>query len=551
MRLLVAVLVASLAVFAAILAASSASVQIADMAVTNARIYTVNPKQPNASAMAVRQGKIIAVSNDVKHFIGKSTRVIDAQGATVVPGLVDSHGHMRGLGEALETIDLRGVTSENEIADKVRAAAKTAKPGEWIFGWAWDQNLWETKKFPTAESISAAAPGNPVALSRVDGHALWVNARAMEMADVTAATADPSGGRILRGPANRPTGVFLDNAQALIRSKIPADSPEVIERRIRRAMKECARLGLTAVDDAGIEAGDVAAYHKFARAGEMPIRIYAMIRGPGAYTDEWLARTPELGAYLTIRSIKMLADGALGSRGAALLEPYSDDPGNRGLNRLDRTTIRTVVEKALAHGFQVNIHAIGDAANHDVLEVYAAALKGPNDKRFRVEHAQIIAPADFTLFAKNSIIASMQPTHATSDMPWAAERLGPERVKGAYAWQTLMKLGVHVPAGSDFPVETPNPLWGFYAAVTRQDKEGRPEGGWFPGQRMTREEALRAFTIEGAYAAFAENARGSFEPGKAADFVMLSADIMTIPAPQILTTRVTKTMVGGRIVFSE
>lgn len=535
----------------ALLFAGVAFAQTADLAVTHANIYTVDPRHPHASAMAVRQGKIVAVSDNVSPFIGPSTKVIDAQGATVLPGLIDSHGHMRGLGESLETLDLRGIASEREIADRVRAAAKDLQPGQWILGRAWDQNLWTPKQFPTADSLSAAAPANPVALSRVDGHAIWANARAIAAADVTSATADPSGGKIMRDASGRPAGVFLDNAQGLIQKHIPADSPETIERRLRRAMEECARLGLTAVGDAGVTAGDIDVYHKLAGLGQMPIRIYAMIGGPGSYADTWLKRNPELGNYLTVRSIKLYADGALGSRGAALLEPYSDDPGNRGLIRTDRATIQAVAEKAVASGFQVNTHAIGDGANHMVLEAYAAALKGVNDRRFRVEHAQVIAPADFVMFAKYSILASMQPTHATSDMPWAADRLGPERVKGAYAWQTLLHLGVHVPAGSDFPVESPNPLWGFHAAVTRQDKDGHPDGGWFPDQRLTREEALRAFTIEGAYAAFSEKTRGSLEPGKLADFIMLSADIMTIPVSQIRAVHVTKTVVGGRIVFSE
>jgi predicted amidohydrolase YtcJ len=534
-----------------LLLTSLAFAQTADLAVINARIYTVNPRQPNALALAVRQGKILTVSDDVTQFIGPSTKIIDAHDAAVLPGLIDSHGHMRGLGTVLETLDLRGITSEGEISDKVRVESKAVKPGEWILGSNWDQNLWTPKQFPGAAAISAAAPMNPVALTRVDGHAVWANAKAMEAAGITSATADPPGGRILRDSNGHPSGVFLDNAQDLIRKKIPADSPAQIERRIRRAMTECARQGLTAVDDAGVDAGDIDAYRKLAQLGQMPTRIYALILGPGPYMDTWLNRAPESGDYLTIRAIKLVSDGALGSRGAALLAPYSDDPGNRGLAILDRATIQAVAEKAVAHGFQVATHAIGDGANHTVLEAYAVALRGANDRRFRVEHAQVVAPGDFAAFAKYSILASMQPTHATSDMPWAADRLGPERVKGAYAWQTLTRLGVHVPFGSDFPVESPNPLRGFYAAITRQDKDGHPPGGWFPDQRMTREEALRAFTIEGAYAAFAENSRGSLEPGKFADFVILSTDIMTATPDQIYNARVTKTVVGGKIVFSE
>ena len=525
--------------------------QTADLAVIHARIYTVNSKQPTASAMAVRGGLIVAVSDDVSKLIGPTTTVIDAKGAAILPGLIDSHGHVEGLGSFLENLNFRGVTSEQEIADKVREAAKTAKPGEWILGRAWDQNLFSTKQFPTADSLSAAAPNNPVALTRVDGHATWVNRKAMEMADLNAATKDPDGGKVLRDAAGRPTGVLIDRAKALVERKIPVASPEQVERRILRALEECARLGITTVHDAGVSAAAINAYHDLAKSGRMPIRSYVMIGGTGPLLDSWLAKGPEIGDYLTIRSIKLVADGALGSRGAAMLEPYTDEPGNRGLLITKQDTIRDVAQKAVARGFQVNTHAIGDAANRAALDAYGEVLKGANDKRFRVEHAQIIAPADFEKFRKYSVLASMQATHATSDMPWAATRIGPERIKGAYAWQTLMKLGVHLPNGSDFPVESANPLWGFYASISRQDKAGQPAGGWFPAQAMTRDEALRSWTIEGAYAAFEENKKGSLEPGKMADFVMLSGDVMTMPVADIWKTQVTMTVVGGKIVHRQ
>jgi predicted amidohydrolase YtcJ len=528
----------------------SASGQVADLAVTNARIYTVNPRQPRASAMAVRAGKIVAVGDDVSRFFGPATNVIDAHGQTVIPGLIDSHGHVRGLGTALETLDLRGIISEKEIADRVREAAKNAKPGEWILGRAWDQNLWAVKEFPTARSISDAAPNNPVALTRVDGHAIWVNQKALDLADVNSTTKVPPGGRVIGG-------VLLDNAQSLVSARIPEPTQEQIERRILRALTECARLGMTTVHDAGVPQSDIDAYHSLAAKGLMPMRAYVMVAGRSDALEPWLARGPEIGETVTVRAIKLVSDGALGSRGAAMIEPYSDDPGNRGLPILDRAFIRSIAEKAVAHGFQLNTHAIGDAANRAALDAYGDVLKGPgvlkesNDKRFRIEHAQIVAPEDFEKFRKYSIIASMQPTHATSDMPWAADRVGPVRIKGGYAWQTLMKLGVHVPSGSDFPVENPNPIWGFYSAVTRQDHDGNPPGGWFPDQKMSREEALRSWTIEGAYAAFEEKTKGSLEPGKLADFVMLSDDIMTMPAAGIWRAHVKLTVVGGKIVYRE
>jgi len=543
--------------FPTLIFCSAAMAQTADLEVTNARIYTVDPRHPRASAIAVRQGSIEAVGDDVSRYIGPSTTVIDAKGATIIPGFIDSHGHVRDLGEMLEQIDLRGLTSEAAAVDKVRNAVRQLKPGEWIPGQSWDQNLWQSKQFPTADLLSRAAPDNPVSLSRVDGHAVWVNRRALALADINAATPDPPGGRILRDTSGQPTGVLIDNAQSLIARKIPPASPEQIEQLLLRAMQECARLGLTTVHDAGVPQGDIDGYRSLIRKGQLPVRVYAMLAysaGP-KLLDTWLARGPEIGDYLTVRSIKMVSDGALGSRGAAMIEPYSDDPGNGGLLILDRATIRGVAERAVAKGFQVNTHAIGDLANRTALDAYGDVLKGANDKRFRIEHAQIVAPDDFAKFKKYSVLASMQATHATSDMLWAGTRVGPERIRGGYAWQTMLRLGVHVPNGSDFPVESPNPLWGFYAAITRQKQDGtygaNQAGGWFPDQRMSRDEALRNWTIEGAYAAFEEKRKGSIEPGKMADFVMLSGDIMAIPPADILKTRVTMTVTGGKIVWRE
>jgi hypothetical protein len=527
--------------------------QPADLAIIHANIHTVNPAQPAAKAIAIRNGLILALADEstIRSHIGPHTQVIDGRGATILPGLIDSHGHMQALGESLENLELRGLKSEREIAAKVRAEAAKRKPGQWIRGEAWDQNLWPSKSFPTAAVLSQAAPNNPVALGRVDGHALWVNRRAMEIAHLDRATRDPAGGRILRDASGNPTGVLLDRAMALVEAKIPPPSPVDTERYLLRAANECARLGLTTVHDAGVPQQVIDAYRTLIRKHQLPIRIYAMIQNSPDLIDAWLARGPEIGDQLTVRSIKLIADGALGSRGAALLSPYSDDPTNRGLLILDRPFIRSIAERAIPRGFQVNTHAIGDRANHEALLAYADALRGPNDKRFRIEHAQVVAPADFALFHKYSIIASMQPTHATSDMPWAQARLGPERIRGAYAWQTFLHLGVHVPGGSDFPVESPDPIRGLYAAITRENETGFPPGGWFPDQRMTREEALRSFTIEGAYAAFEERKKGSLVPGKLADLIMLSGDPMTVPEQQIPKLRVTMTVVGGRIVYSE
>lgn len=526
--------------------AITACAQTADLAITNARIYTVNPKQPNASAIAVRDGQILAVSDDVSRYITASTKVIDARRATIIPGFIDSHGHVRLLGDMLGNIDLRGLSSQAEIFSRVKTATASHKRGEWIEGFAWDQNLWPGQQFPDAVGISRAAPENPVALERVDGHALWVNRKAMELADINTATPDPPGGKLLRDVKGAPTGVLLDQAQQLVKKKIPAASATQVEASLLRATGQLARDGITTVHDAGVQYEDIAAYRSLLRRGKLPVRIYAMILYPLP-----LPAKPEIGDFLTIRSTKLVSDGALGSRGAAMIEPYSDDPGNRGLLILDRAAIRAAAEAALAKGFQVNTHAIGDRANRDTLDAYAEVLKGPNDKRFRIEHAQVVAPEDFAKFKQYSIVASMQATHATSDMLWARDRIGPQRIQGAYAWQTFLHLGVHVPNGSDFPVEDANPLLGFYAAVTRQKPDGTPAAGWFPDQRMSREEALRSWTIEGAYAAFEETRKGSLEAGKLADFVMLSADIMTIPSSEITRTRVKMTVVNWKIVFAD
>jgi hypothetical protein len=524
--------------------------ETADLVIVNARVYTVNPRQPSATAIAIKAGKFLAVGDSVSDYVGAETRRIDVHGKAVIPGFIDSHGHMLGLGETLSSLDLHGVSSELEIQAMVANRARLRKPGEWITGFGWDQNLWKNKQFPIKDLLDSAAPDNPVVLTRVDGHAIWVNSEALTVTGVKDKVADPTGGRVMRDETGYPTGVFIDNAMDLV--KVPDETPAQREADLEAAAKLCARIGLTTVHDAGIPAATLEAYRTLIQKNRLPIRINAMISGSDP--DLWnrfLKAGPEIGDFLTVRSVKLYADGALGSRGAALLAPYSDDPKNSGLTITEQATIEKFARDAVKGGFQVCTHAIGDRANHEVLLAYAAALHGKNDKRFRVEHAQVVAPEDFARFRDNSIIASMQPTHATSDMPWAALRLGPVRIEGAYAWQTFLKLGVHLAFGSDFPVENPNPIWGFYAAVSRQDRQGNPDGGWFPNQRLTRAEALRSWTIEGAYAAFQETTKGSIEPGKFADFVVLSDDIMQIAPARIPTARVTMTVVNGKVVYQE
>jgi predicted amidohydrolase YtcJ len=528
-----------------------ASAQPADLIVRGARIYTVNPAQPTASALAVKDGRILAVGDNLQQHVGPATKVIDAQGATVIPGLIDSHVHLAGLGQGLEILDLREASSIEDVLKLVREAAAKAKPGEWIRGRGWDQTRWPGKEFPDRNYLSDAAPNHPVYLTRVDGHAAWVNGKALELAGVDEKTPHPQGGRIIRNPQGSNTGILIDRAQGLVSRKIPDATQQQLERRLKAAAKECARLGLTSVHDAGVGTSVIAAYKALERRGEFPIRSYIMIGGEGDLWKQYLARGPEIGERLTIRSIKLVADGALGSRGAALIENYADDSGNRGLTILQKEDVLRVSRDAAAKGFQVATHAIGDYANRLTLEAYGEALGGQNDKRFRVEHAQIVHPDDFPLFKKYSIIASIQATHATSDMRWAEDRIGPQRALGAYAWRTFLDTGVRIANGSDFPVEHPNPMLGFYASVTRQDGKGWPDKGWFPAQKLSREEALKSWTLDGAYAAFEENQKGSLAPGKLADFLVLSRNIMDVPAAEILSTKVWMTFVGGKLVHQD
>ncbi|MCU0227143.1 MAG: amidohydrolase [Bryobacterales bacterium] len=531
------------------LLAPVASTQVADLVLTGARIYTVNPGQPTASAMAIRGERILAVGDNLQEHIGPSTKVMDMAGATVIPGLIDSHVHLAGLGQALEILDLREAASIDDVTRKVRAAAASAKPGEWIRGRGWDQTRWPGKEFPDRNYLTEAAPNNPVYLSRVDGHAAWVNAKALELGGVDASTPHPQGGRIVRNPEGDITGILIDRAMGLVSRQIPEATPQQLERRLQLAAEECVRLGLTSVHDAGVGRSTIEAYKALAARGALPIRSYVMIGGEGDLWREYLGKGPEIHPYVTVRAIKLVADGALGSRGAALIEAYADDSGNRGLVILQKEDVARVAKQAAEKGFQVATHAIGDLANRLALQAYGEALGGANDKRFRMEHAQIVHPDDFPLFKQHSIIASIQATHATSDMRWAEDRIGPQRALGSYAWRTFLDTGVRIANGSDFPVEHPNPMLGFHAAITRQDGKGWPKAGWYPNQRLTRDEALKSWTLDGAYAAFEEREKGSLEPGKLADFLVLSRNIMEVEPREILSTTVRMTFVGGKLVY--
>ncbi|MDQ3674840.1 MAG: amidohydrolase [Gemmatimonadota bacterium] len=532
----------------------------ADLVITNGHIYTVDVTRPTASALAVRGDKIVFVGSDLeaRALTGPATRVLDLEGKTVIPGIIDAHAHLLGLGTSLRRVNLTGAASYAEVVSRVSAWAKTARPGEWIQGRGWDQTRWSANAFPTHEALSHALPDNPVVLGRVDGHAVLANAKAMELAGITAGTPDPAGGRIIRDASGAPSGVFVDNATALVEKAIPSSSRAEKRRAILAAIAECSRYGLTGIHDAGQDAATITVYEELARAGNFNLRNYVMLSDPGnresALRNAYLTRGPQNGLYggrLWIRAIKLYSDGALGSRGAALLAPYSDEPANSGLLVSQPSHIEMMAELGLRRGFQVNVHAIGDRGNRIALDAFESALRAvPRaDHRFRVEHAQVISLEDIPRFARLGVIPSMQATHQTSDMRWAEARVGSQRIRGAYAWRALLNSGVIVPNGTDFPVEEVNPLLTFHAAVTRQDAAGTPAGGWYPEQKMTRHEALQSMTIWAAYAGFQEPVMGSITPGKYADFVVLDRDIMRVPDSDLRATRVLSTWLGGKPVY--
>jgi predicted amidohydrolase YtcJ len=504
----------------------------------------------HAAAVFVTGGKIVAVDALASlRAAHPAARVVDYGDATILPGLTDAHGHLYGLGLSLDTIPLLGA-SVDEIAARVKERASRAAAGDWILGRGWDQNRWPGKQFPTAAALDAAVPDHPVWLRRVDGHAGWANSAAMRAAGVTAATKDPEGGRIIRDAGGNPTGVFVDAAEALIDGKVPPPSFELRKQRVLAAAQTIAKNGLTEMHDAGADGETIRAVRELIDEKRFPIRVYIMVGDDAALLDRWFkqGRLVDYGGRLTVRSVKLYADGALGSRGAALLEPYSDDPGNSGLLVSKTEHLLDITRRAKAAGFQVNTHAIGDRGVRNVVDAYEGAGVTPAE-RFRIEHFQVVAPPEFARVARDGIIASMQPTHATSDMPWAEARVGPERIKGAYAWRTVLNGGARLALGSDFPVEDVNPFFGIYSAVTRQDQSGNPPGGWTPGERLTLAEAVRGFTLDAAYAAFEEGSRGSIETGKLADFTVVRGDLYAAPPSGLFRTNVQATVVGGDEVY--
>ncbi len=543
---------------AAPLAAQAPPSQPADLLVTNARVHTSDAAHPEAQAFAVRGDRVVFVGStrEALALRGPSTRVLDLGGLTVINGITDAHAHLLGLGAALREVDLTGTTSYEEVVQRVAARAAQARPGEWIQGRGWNQMNWADTRFPTHDALSHAVPNNPVALTRVDGHAVLANARALDAARVTAATRDPEGGRVLRNPDGSPTGVFVDDAEDLIFRAVPEPSHDATRDEVLAAVAEVNRWGLTGIHDAGVGGRTIDIYVELARAGRYNLRNYVMIAGDSGNLRPYLARGPQKALFdgrIWLRAIKLVADGALGSRGAAMLEDYSDEPGNRGLITTPLDYIHTVAVQALRSGFQLNVHAIGDRANREVLNAFEAALREvpTADHRFRVEHAQIIHRLDIPRFAQLGVIPSMQESHEASDAPMAMNRIGWTRSQGAYAWRSLLNTGVVIPNGTDLPVEQVNPMIGFHAAITRQDASGWPAGGWFPAERMTREEALLSMTLWPAYASFTEDVAGSLTPGKYADFVVLSQDIMSVAPERILDTQVLMTVLGGRVVYQK
>jgi len=527
--------------------------------IKNARIYTFdvgNTLLESGSMAFSDSGEILAIGDNGPmggQFAG--ARQIDLKGKTVLPGLIDSHGHLYGLALAFTRANLAGTSSKAEVLARLRDFAVNLSSGEWLLGRGWDQNDWPEQNFPSRQDLDAAFPDRPVWLRRIDGHAAWANSLAIAQADRDlAGDWQAEGGFIYRDEQGEPTGIFVDGAMEYIENVVPETSPELIAAALDLATNTLASLGLTGVHDPGINRDVISLYQRKIAAGAFPVRVYAMADGMSD-TTEWLCQEGPLSdpsGRLEMRSVKLYADGALGSRGAALLQDYSDDPGNHGLMFSGEAEMEAALRRVFACGLQAGVHAIGDAANRQVLDVFEAAIAEfpENPGRHRIEHAQIVHPDDLPRFAQLGVIAAMQPTHATSDMYWAGERLGEERLAGAYAWQSLLDSNARLAFGSDFPVEEVNPMLGIYAAVTRQDLAGWPDGGWLPAERLSREAAIRAFTLDAAYAGFMEQQVGSLESGKRADFIILDRDIMQVPASGIPDVRVEQTWVDGQRVFT-
>ncbi|MDZ4715127.1 MAG: amidohydrolase [Cytophagales bacterium] len=541
----------------------------ADLIIRGGTIYTVNEAFPTVEAVAVKGDTIVFAGSlsDVSAYEGEDTEIVDLNGATMTPGFIESHGHIMGLGYSEMNLDLMEVKSYEELVEKVKNAVAVAQPGQWIIGRGWHQDKWDSKPdkmvkgFQTHEKLSAVSPDNPVYLGHASGHAGFANAKAMQIAGVNQLSLEKlssemgEGGEIIRDKFGNPTGIFNERAQSLIVRFIPKNSPETDAKALTLAMEACGRNGITSFHDAGASRTAIDLFKQFRTEGRLKTRLYVMITGwDRELIREWYARGPEIDPRgVTIRSIKLNCDGALGSRGAWLLEPYTDRPDTHGMPTFPMDTVLTISREGLQHGFQICSHAIGDRANSEVLNRYETAFRENPDKkdhRFRIEHAQHLHPDDIPRFGKLGVIPAMQAVHLSSDRPWAIERLGEKRIReGAYMWQALLKTGAVVINGTDVPVEPITPIASFFASVSRQTLKGEPEGGYEPDQKMTREQALRSYTLDAAFGAFEEKVKGSIEVGKLADFTVFSQDIMTVPEGELLNTQIVMTVLGGKKVY--
>jgi predicted amidohydrolase YtcJ len=544
----------------------------ADLIVRGGTIYTVDSIKPTAEAIAIRNGIIVAVGTaaEVEPFIGEQTQFLDLKGRVATPGFIEGHGHLMGVGYNELELDLMSTKSFDEIVSMVKAAAEKAKPGAWITGRGWHQDKWNVKPdrlikgFPLHDALSAASPNNPVFLWHASGHAAFANAKAMEMAGVNQLSRERlkqeagEGGEVIRDEKGNPTGLFNERAMSLIADHIPANTAERNAEALGVAMQACLRNGITSFHDAGATRESIELYHQFKAEGKLSVGLYVMVTGGDRdLVYEWFKKGPEIDTtgWLTVRSVKLHCDGALGSRGAWLLQPYSDRADWYGMATLPMDTVLKTAREALKHGFQVCSHAIGDRANREVLDRYELAIKESKvplaTHRFRIEHAQHIDPADLPRFAALGVIPAMQAIHMASDRPWAIDRLGEKRiVEGAYMWQSLLKSGARIVNGTDAPVEPVNPIPSFYAAVTRMTLQGKPEGGYEPKEKMTREQALKSYTLDAAFGAFEENIKGSLQVGKRADITVFTHDIMTVPDKQILSTTVSVVVVNGKVAYT-
>ena len=528
----------------------------ADTIYINGHVVTMDTKDPEVEAFAVSQGKILSIgtSEEIASAYPEAG-VVDLERKTVMPGIIESHGHLLSLGQSFLELNVEGIEAPLQVILKVKEKVEDTPAGEWITGWGWDDGAW-AKNYPTNEELSAISPENPVYLRGLHGFACWANAKALSVAGINKDTQNPENGEILKDPiTGRPTGILANEAQDLLTRHIPPMTVSQMEKALKLAIHECVKYGLTSIHEARTTTKMLEAFHSLKDKGELRSRIYVMLDWTEkdlieVYYQSGPVLDPE--NMLTIRCIKIFVDGALGSRGAAMLEPYSDAPGKQGLIVTPEDEVFRLTSRALKNGLQVAIHAIGDYANRLTLTAFQRALdENPEvkDHRIRLEHAQVVALEDIPKFAPLGVVLSMQPPHATSDMPWAETRVGPERIKGAYAWRSFLDSGVHMTLNSDFPGETLDPFFGMYAAMTRQTAEGEPEGGWYPEQCLLRDEVLRAYTVEAAYSGFEENLKGRISPGMLADFIVLSSDVLNIPVQEFLNVKVEQTYLGGELIY--